>query len=141
MKKGFTLVELLAVLTILAIVALIAIPMTINIINDSREAAAKRSIENYMTAVNLAIASHNAKEDNEVDNTSCSIRKDGNLDCGGIIVKVDVKNTKPTGGIVVIKDYEVYNYYGVVMGSKTYNIDTNVTLAAATDVETYKAIV
>ena len=141
MKRGFTLVELLAVLTILAIVALIAIPMTINIINDSREAAAKRSIENYMTAVNLAIASHNAKEDNEVDNTSCSIRKDGNLDCGGIIVKVDVKNTKPTGGIVVIKDYEVYNYYGVVMGSKTYNIDANVTLAAATDVETYKAIV
>ena len=141
MKRGFTLVELLAVLTILAIVALIAIPMTINIINDSREAAAKRSIENYMTAVNLAIANHNTKEDNEVDNISCSIRKDGNLDCGGIIVKVDVKNAKPTGGIVVIKDYEVFNYYGVVMGSKTYNIDANVTLAAATDVETYKAIV
>lgn len=55
-NKGFTLIELLAVIVILAITALVATPIVINIINDSREEANKRSIESYAEAVKNAIA-------------------------------------------------------------------------------------
>ena len=56
MKKGFTLIELLAVIVILAVISLIAIPIVMNIIEDSRQAAAKRSAEGYVRAVNYKIA-------------------------------------------------------------------------------------
>ena len=55
MKKGFTLVELLAVIVILAIIALIAVPITINIINNSRESSNKSSVELYGRAVEQAL--------------------------------------------------------------------------------------
>ena len=51
MKKGFTLVELLAVVVLLAIVSLIATPIIGNVIETSRESANQRSIEGYADAV------------------------------------------------------------------------------------------
>ena len=56
MKKGFTLIELLAVIVILAIIALIATPIILGVINDAKENANKRSAENYIRAVELAIS-------------------------------------------------------------------------------------
>ena len=46
MKKGFTLIELLAVIVILAVIALIATPAVLNIIEDSKKAAAESSARN-----------------------------------------------------------------------------------------------
>jgi len=40
-KKGFTLVELLAVIVILAIIALIAVPITLNVLEDSKKSSIK----------------------------------------------------------------------------------------------------
>ena len=53
-KKGFTLVELLAVIVILAIIALIATPIVINVINQAQEGADARSVETkyYINKVN-----------------------------------------------------------------------------------------
>ena len=45
--KGFTLVELLAVVVLLAVIALIATPIIGNIIDTSKESANQRSIEGY----------------------------------------------------------------------------------------------
>ena len=42
-KKGFTLVELLAVIVVLAIIALIAVPVVINIIKSAQRGAFKSS--------------------------------------------------------------------------------------------------
>lgn len=53
-KKGFTLVELLAVIVILAIIALIATQIVINVVNESREKANLRSIESYAKAYETA---------------------------------------------------------------------------------------
>ena len=58
-KNGFTLIELLAVLVVLAILALISIPITIRIINQSRENSYKRSIANYAKALENYIALKN----------------------------------------------------------------------------------
>ncbi|HPF83373.1 MAG TPA: prepilin-type N-terminal cleavage/methylation domain-containing protein [Bacilli bacterium] len=53
-KKGFTLVELLAVILILGIIALIAIPAIINIIDESQKGAFKASMENVVRTVESA---------------------------------------------------------------------------------------
>ena len=57
-KKGFTLIELIAVLVILAILALIVTPLVMNIIRKSKLAADKRSIDGYGRAIELAIATY-----------------------------------------------------------------------------------
>lgn len=53
-KKGFTLVELLAVIVILAIIALIATSIVINVINKAQEGADARSVEGYVKAYESA---------------------------------------------------------------------------------------
>ena len=57
-KKGFTLIELIAVLVIMAIIALIATPLVMNIIRSARISADKRSIDAYGRSVELAIAGY-----------------------------------------------------------------------------------
>ncbi len=143
MRKGFTLVELLAVLTILAIVSFIAVPLAINIINDTKEKALDRSVENYISAVEAAIASHNSKLDNEdVADGSCVIEEKGNLDCDGIKIKVNVKNKYPTSGTIVIKNYEVVSYIDLAMGNKKYNrVIFNGTYVAPAPWDTHKGII
>ena len=55
-KKGFTLIELLAVIVVLAIIALIATPIVMNTIKKAKQGAAERSADNYIGAVETAIA-------------------------------------------------------------------------------------
>ena len=57
-KKGFMLIELIAVLVILAILALIVTPLVMNIIRKARISADKRSIDAYGRSVELAIANY-----------------------------------------------------------------------------------
>ena len=49
-KKGFTLVELIAVVAILAILALLGIPKILDVINNTKIAAAKSNCEGYVKA-------------------------------------------------------------------------------------------
>ena len=51
-EKGFTLVELLAVIVILAIIALIAVPIVLNIIVTAKKGSARISAINYIKEVN-----------------------------------------------------------------------------------------
>ncbi len=53
-KKGFTLLELLAVIIILAIIALITTPTVLNVINNARRDAAKDKAWGIMKAVEYA---------------------------------------------------------------------------------------
>ena len=57
-KKGFTLIELIAVLVIMAILALIVTPLVMNIIRKARISADKRSIDAYGRSIELAIAGY-----------------------------------------------------------------------------------
>ncbi|MBQ9011303.1 MAG: type II secretion system protein [Bacilli bacterium] len=52
--KGFTLVELLAVIVILAVVALITTPLILNVINDARKKGAEDKAWGTIDAVKLA---------------------------------------------------------------------------------------
>ena len=55
-EKGFTLVELLAVITILAIIALISVPIVSGLIKDARESINIRTVEEHLSNVSLAIS-------------------------------------------------------------------------------------
>ena len=57
-KKGFTLIELIAVLVIMAIIALIVTPLVMSIIRKAKISARKRSVDAYGRSVELAIASY-----------------------------------------------------------------------------------
>ena len=57
-KKGFTLIEVIAVLVIMAIIALIATPLVMNIIRKSKNSADKRSIDVYGKTVGLAAVAY-----------------------------------------------------------------------------------
>src|SRR5574344_1514535 len=49
-KKGFTLIELFAVIVILAVIALIVTPIVTGIIKSAKEQADRRSAEGYIKA-------------------------------------------------------------------------------------------
>lgn len=53
-KKGFTLVELLAVIVVLGIIALIGFTSVGGIISDSKKSAAKQTVTNYVSAAKTA---------------------------------------------------------------------------------------
>ena len=57
-KKGFTLIELIAVLVIMAIIALIVTPLVLNIIRKAKISADKRSIDAYGRSIEYAIATY-----------------------------------------------------------------------------------
>lgn len=63
MKKGFTLVELLAVILLLGVVAMIAIPNVSKIIEESKIKAAELSVDNYIRGVKELIAANNLNID------------------------------------------------------------------------------
>ena len=88
MKKGFTLVELLAVIIILAIIMIIAAPMAIKIINSSRDSAwrdniklIKNSLElNYSMSNNDAAVTGKTICSGSSDNFKNELKKISNLD-------------------------------------------------------------
>ncbi len=62
-KKGFTLVELLAVIVILAIIALVTIPIILNMISKSRKRAAVAATYGYVDAIEYSISLSDIKDD------------------------------------------------------------------------------
>ena len=57
-EKGFTLLELIALLVIMSILALIVTPLVMNIIRKVRISADKRSVDAYGRSIELAIAGY-----------------------------------------------------------------------------------
>ena len=57
-SKGFTLIELIAVLVIMAIIALIVTPLVLNVVRKAKESANKRSVDSYGKSIDLAVASY-----------------------------------------------------------------------------------
>ena len=57
-KKGFTLIELIAVLVILAIILLISVPIVIGIVKKTQLSANKRSVDYYGKSVEIAFANY-----------------------------------------------------------------------------------
>ncbi len=89
MKKGFTLVELLAVIVILAVLALITTPILLNVIESSRKSTALNSAEGYVRAVSNYLIM------NELSDGLYSVL-DNNI-------KAEYTGTGPSNGSITIK--------------------------------------
>lgn len=118
-NKGFTLIELLAVIVIISVIALIATPIIMNVIDKSKNGAAKDSAYGYIKAVELELV--NQVLNNNVKMDGSYLIDDGNLMYyNSVISKVETlnvsyKGTKPKGTIVV-KENALYSADLVIDG-------------------------
>lgn len=115
MKKGFTLVEILAVLVILAVVGMIVIPAINSSVNESRQKAYDAQIETIIEASKKWAVSNNKllPTDSSVYKLSLSTlineKYIDNVENGKL--KNPKDSSKSMDGCVYIKYEETYNQY------------------------------
>ena len=159
MKKGFTLVELLAVIVILAIISIIAIPIVIDMINNSKEKSNKEGLNLYIDTVSKRIANSNL--DVLYNPDICTIQSTGDLLClkddeelyvdeekTNKILEIKMNGKKPSEGTLYFTDGKIttgenikYNdlYYTVTNGvvSKGSKEKTDITVAVISNIKIY----
>ena len=114
-KNGFTLIELLAVIVILAVIALIATPLIMNTINDARDSAMQRSVQNIQHAAEQHLVSKKVLDENYTFAMSDFNYKGEKYD------KMNIGfNDKDEAGVSVYKDNKCYY---VLAGSSNVVID------------------
>ncbi len=111
MKKGFTLIELMAVIIILGVVAIISVPLIDNIIKDSKNNAYDSQITMILDASKKMVVEQPSLLPNEED-SSC-IPLDDILQKGYLSSKklVDPRNDEAMNGSVVVTYDSEYNKY------------------------------
>ena len=126
-KKGFTLIELLAVIVILAIIALITTPIVLNLINQSKEAANKRSVEAYAKAVEYAVAQYEYDNNGELPtfaNISSKIEYSNSDVVCTVEINGDTKGSVELCGCKVGSYTNTYYKYSSKKGNKGASKDT-----------------
>src|SRR5574344_389307 len=102
MKKGFTLIELLAVIVILAILALIVSPIISGVITNAKLSVAERSLEGYVSAVELAEINYQSSNGGNITTNVDDLTVEGKsidkvtdktvvIDVAGIVDRVKAK--------------------------------------------------
>ena len=122
-NKGFTLVELLAVIVVLSIIALIGYSTVGNIISSTQDNSNKITMENYAKAVNQAVFLY---EMNNSDSTLPELNSNW--------LKENVKFEKAT----VECEYATYDKTSSLYGCKVNNSDKTYCYAGDTAVECNK---
>lgn len=110
-RKGFTLVELLAVIFVLGLLVAIISPIVTNLLNDSKESLRKNQIDTVITAAKRYMIDHPdlLPERNNVYSVSIN-----DLISSGVIENdkvVDPKTKKILDGCVVVRYVSNYNQY------------------------------
>ena len=121
-KKGFTLVEILAVVAIIAVITLISVNIVGSRVQQAKKNAVEVNANNYIRAVNgVAALSQNVGEDME-----SGIYQVSNLNQSDIKINGD----KPTGGFLGLENYEVTlgclmydSYSAIISAGKTSSVE------------------
>ena len=130
-NKGFTLVELIAVLIILAIISLIVAPLILNIIRRVKDVANKRSVDGYGRAVEYAMASYQLEHLAYPDTfDKLEIEYKGNkVECKTNRINPDysiyLSECKVNGKLVKNdKEIDGYYHYGILKMTNQEYVDT-----------------
>lgn len=136
-KKGFTLVELLAVIVILAIIALIAVPIILNVIDDAREKAAMDSAYGYIDAVEKANVQEILSNSNiEVLNGTYTISSGGaSVIKGSTGFAINFKGSAPSEGTLTYENGKLKDGT-ITISSKTFKIQSDGSLKSTTKAST-----
>ena len=133
-KKGFTLVELLAIIVILAIIAIIAVPIILNMIEEAKKGAFKSSANGYKDAVQKYYASNLTL--NPTFRIPNNIYTPAQLKLMGVAVNgrepegsswVEINNNKVVEGCLEFDEYKVIIINGSVTDAEkgTCGVETN----------------
>ena len=122
-QKGFTLVELLAVIVILAIIALISTPIILGVIETAKKGAAEQSALGYIDAVEKQIVINSMDEDknNDFENNGYTIYELTNL---GVNVKGTIPRSDSDTDIITITNKKVESAK-LTVGDYSVEIDKN----------------
>ena len=104
MKKGFTLVELLAVIIILAVIALISTPIVLDVVDSSKEQGRLRSVEGLLNAAELYAAEAMLDDSKSLEGNlldAVEVRVEGQKPESG-----EIKYDKETGKIGIAVEYD-----------------------------------
>ena len=124
MKRGFTLVELLAIIVLLAIIATIGVPIFLKTINKSKTTSFERRADLYVEAAEIAIATENL--DGTFDPEQCIVQTDGNLICDeNTQLEVEMKGEKPKYGTLTISGGKVTNFVDLKFEDKFVTMGEN----------------
>ena len=94
-QKGFTLVELLAVIVILAVIALIATPQVLGMIESARKGAAESSALSYVDSVEKTIVSKTIISSKNIDYDGTYRLNENKLSKNDASLELDLKGDKP----------------------------------------------
>ena len=104
MKKGFTLVELLAVIVILAVILVIAVPQVLKVVDNSRISAYLKNKQMVLKAVDLYVSRNTESLPGEIgDTTEISVNY---LVSNGMLTEIKNpynKNEDCTGYVIIMK--------------------------------------
>lgn len=101
-NKGFTLVELLAIIVILGIIAVITTPVILGVIDDTRKDAAADKAWGTIDAIKLAYAQEQVKNNTYKLGDSVTITNGADIKVGQ--TKVRISGQKPESGSFLIND-------------------------------------
>lgn len=106
MKKGFTILELLAVIIVIAIIAIIAIPQLLNVVSTAKDSSKTEAAKNYVKALEDQIIAD--QFDKAALKNGCYVVENGVIERRpGDEIKPSTKGDLPTEGWVTIRDDNV----------------------------------
>ena len=121
-KKGFTLIELVAVLVIMAIIALIVTPLVMNIIRKAQRSANERSIDAYGRSAEIAVLGYMLDHgDVPTSFSQLHIQYSGGGETGVVCLDQQINDD---GTVYVarckVNDVEVPEYFYGHVGTESY---------------------
>jgi prepilin-type N-terminal cleavage/methylation domain-containing protein len=121
-NKGFTLVELLAIIVIISVITLITIPIVKNIIDESKENTAINSAYGFKEAVHDYYI--DSTLDEEINLEGIYTVSNGTINGPSVSsVAMKVKGTKPTAGRLIYKNSEMISGCLEIEGYKIRYVD------------------
>ncbi len=115
MKKGFTLIELIAVITIIGIITMITVPAVGSVINSSKDKAYEKQIEHIKNAARTYMAKNSKELPNDGEKKCLAINE---LKQAGLLTNSDIKNPKKS-------DENIEGYIIITFTSNKYKYEYN----------------